>query len=299
MSQTKIKNKTHQKHVPVLLQEVVELLAPKKGESYLDLTAGYGGHASAIIEKTNGNAVLVDRDENAQEVLKSTFGSNERVTFVHMSFLQACQRLQKETDRYDMILADLGVSSPHLDNADRGFSLLADAPLDMRMDPRQELSAYDVVNTYSEDALTTILRDYGEEPKARQMARMIIASRPIERTIELAAIAKKVWPKYSRSHPATRLFQAIRIEVNDELGQIEKALPIAVSLLKPAGRLGIITFHSLEDRIVKRFFKQMAGDRYDAELEEITSSPITASKNELVYNPRARSAKLRVVRKRK
>jgi 16S rRNA (cytosine1402-N4)-methyltransferase len=167
------------------------------------------------------------------------------------------------------------------------------------MDPSQEKSAYTVVNTYREDDLVRILREYGEEPKAKRMAQYIIESRPVETTLELAAIAKRVWPGHSRSHPATRLFQAVRIEVNDELAQIEQALPLLVKLLNPGGRLAIITFHSLEDRIVKRFFKQVAGDRYDADLVETTKGPITASPDELVFNPRARSAKIRSVRKRK
>ncbi len=298
MSQTKIKNKTNQ-HVPVLLQETIQLLDPKIGESYLDMTAGYGGHAGEILERTNGVATLVDRDENAISVLEGLFGTNEQVVLRHEDFLSAAKGLAENQQTFDMILADLGVSSPHLDNASRGFSLLADAPLDMRMDPSQEKSAYTIVNTYPEDKLVRILRDYGEEPKAKRMAQYIIESRPIETTLELAAIAKKVWPGHSRSHPATRLFQAVRIEVNDELTQIEQALPLLITLLNPGGRLAIITFHSLEDRIVKRFFKQVAGDRYDAHLVEVTKGPITASPDEVVFNPRARSAKIRSVRKRK
>ncbi len=298
MSQTKIKNKTNQ-HVPVLLQETIKLLDPKIGESYLDLTAGYGGHANEISLRTNGAVTLVDRDENAISVLKELFARNKQVFFRHEDFLQAATELAEDHQTFDMILADLGVSSPHFDNASRGFSLLAEAPLDMRMDPSQEKSAYTVVNTYREDDLVRILREYGEEPKAKRMAQYIIESRPVETTLELAAIAKRVWPGHSRSHPATRLFQAVRIEVNDELKQIEQTLPMLVKLLNPGGRLAIITFHSLEDRIVKRFFKQVAGDRYDADLVEVTRGPITASPDELVFNPRARSAKLRIVRKRK
>jgi len=157
------------------------------------------------------------------------------------------------------------------------------------------LDAYKVVNTYNEQKLTEILREYGEEPKASGMAKLIIRSRPIKTTDELAEIGKKMWPGHSRSHPSTRLFQAIRIEVNNELGQLEKALPLMVSLLSPGGRLGIISFHSLEDRIVKRFFKERTGNRYDVELELITKHPLTATKNELVINPRSRSAKFRGV----
>ena len=296
MSQTKIKNKTNQ-HTPVLLQEVLDTLEPKKGDSYLDLTAGYGGHASEIIRLTKSSAVLVDRDDNAIAVLKNNFADNSLVSLRHQDFAEGCLQLTAEKQTFDIILADLGVSSPHLDNASRGFSLRTDGPLDMRMDPLQELTAGIVVNTYSAKKLEEILRAYGEEPRSRRMAQLIIESRPLTTTSELAGVAKKVWPGHSRSHPATRLFQAIRIEVNNELGQLEQALPAMVKLLAPNGRLGIITFHSLEDRIVKKFFKSMAGDRYDAELIEVNRQPRTATPNELVINPRSRSAKLRVVAK--
>jgi 16S rRNA (cytosine1402-N4)-methyltransferase len=292
MSQTKIKNKTNL-HAPVLLQEVLDTLAPKKGEKYLDLTAGYGGHASEVLSITQGAATLVDRDENAIEVLRSKFADYRQVNFLHSDFLTASQTLVKENQQYDLILADLGVSSPHLDNADRGFSILQDGPLDMRMDPSQDLSAEVVVNTYSATELERILRTYGEEPKARRMAQLIVESRPLKTTSELAGIAKKVWPGHSRSHPATRLFQAVRIEVNDELGQLSRVLPLMLELLAENGRIVIITFHSLEDRIVKQFFKDKAGDRYDAELIDLTKRPLQATPNELVINPRSRSAKIR------
>jgi 16S rRNA (cytosine1402-N4)-methyltransferase len=213
--------------------------------------------------------------------------------------LQACKELDEKDRRFDLILVDLGVSSPHMDNAERGFSIASEGPLDMRMDNSQELTASDVVNTYSIDELTRIIHEYGEEPKAGQMAREIVSSRPLRTTTELATIAKKAWPGHSRVHPATRLFQAIRIEVNQELDQLQAALPIMVSLLEEGGRLGIISFHSLEDRIVKRFFKDRAGQgRYDSELVEISRRPITATQDELVHNPRARSAKLRVVKRK-
>ena len=300
MSQTKIKNKIqNEKHVPVLLREVVDQLKPKHSESYLDLTAGYGGHAQSIISATQGNATLVDRDENAVAVLYEVFSTNNSVHIVHESFLDAAKRLIAGEERFDMILADLGVSSPHLDNAHRGFSFAIDAPLDMRMNPRQSLSAMDVVNTYTTKELVRILREYGEEPKAERMALKIVEARPLTSTLQLAAIAKQVWPGHSKVHPATRLFQAVRIEVNDELGQLEKMIPLALQLLKPGGRLSIITFHSLEDRIVKRFFKQVAGDRYDADFLEVSKKPAVASLDERAINPRARSAKLRTVRKRK
>lgn len=298
MSQTKIKNKTNQ-HVPVLLHEVIDIIEPQYGDEYLDITAGYGGHASEIIAITESSAVLVDRDGNAIAALKARFAQNKQVELMHQSFSDACAELVESKKQFDLVLADLGVSSPHLDNPERGFSILSDGPLDMRMDPSQEVTAAHVVNNYSEMELVRILRDYGEEPKALRMAREIIAARPITMTSELAAVAKRVWTGYSRVHPATRLFQAVRIEVNDELGQLEKALSQMTQLLKPSGRIAIITFHSLEDRIVKRFFKQLVGDRYDAEFEELTKRPITASAEELVLNPRSRSAKVRAYRKRK
>lgn len=297
MSQTKIKNKTNQ-HTPVLSSEVLDTLSPKKGERYLDLTAGYGGHASEILSITQGSATLVDRDENAIDVLKDRFAPNKQIVLKHQDFLKAAEELADEKQQFDIILADLGVSSPHLDNVNRGFSYANDGPLDMRMDPSQAMTAELVVNTYSVSELERILRVYGEEPKARRMSQVIIGSRPLKTTSELAQVAKKVWPGHSRSHPATRLFQAVRIEVNDELGQLEKALPLLMSLLAPGGRLGIITFHSLEDRIVKRFFKEHAGDRYDAVFTEVTKQPRQASPNELVFNPRARSAKLRVSKRK-
>ncbi len=296
MSQTKIKNKTI--HTPVLLQEVLDTIRPAEGERYLDLTAGYGGHAREILAITQAEAVLVDRDEHAIAVLRDLFDSNEKISLMHEDFLSASKKLVEANQTFDIVLADLGVSSPHLDNASRGFSLLSDAPLDMRMDPSQSLTAADVVNTYSAEDLERILRDYGEEPKAKRMAQLIIEARPLLTTIELAQIAKKVWPGHSRSHPATRLFQAVRIEVNNELGLLKQALPLWVKLLAPHGRLGIISFHSLEDRVVKQFLTSKQGDRYDAELVAVTHKPLQATENELAFNPRARSAKLRVSKRK-
>ena len=161
MSQTKIKNKTNQ-HVPVLLREVIDSLAPRSGDSYLDLTAGYGGHAREVLRLTQGRATLVDRDENAIETLSAFFGDSPAVTLLHQSFLHACEMLAGEQEQFDLILADLGVSSPHLDNAERGFSLKNEGPLDMRMDPSQELTAETVVNSYDEQSLIRVLREYGE-----------------------------------------------------------------------------------------------------------------------------------------
>lgn len=285
-------------HTPVLLREVLDVLQPKKGEAYLDLTAGYGGHAQAVLDVTRASGVLVDRDVHAVEHLQELFG--DRVQIVHDTFVAACQQLEHAHggQQFDMILADLGVSSPHLDNASRGFSVTDTGPLDMRMDDRQDLTAEHVVNTYPVEELARIIKTYGEEPKARRIAEMIVADRPIVDTAQLAHIAKMAWPGHSRTHPATRLFQAIRIEVNSELSLLEHMLPIALRLLKPGGRLAVISFHSLEDRIVKQFFREHGGDRYDAELAVPSNKFITAAQSELVHNPRARSAKMRVAQRK-
>ena len=196
-----------------------------------------------------------------------------------------------------MILADLGVSSPHLNTASRGFAINQDGPLDMRMDQRQELTADAIVNGSSEADLATILRNYGEEPHARRIARAIVAARPIHSTAMLADIVAKQWRGKSKVHPATRTFQALRIAVNDELTLLQKALPLWIQLLKPGGRLAVISFQSLEDRLVKQAFAAVSGSRYDAELQLLTRRPIMADSNELVSNPRARSAKLRAAAK--
>jgi 16S rRNA (cytosine1402-N4)-methyltransferase len=280
-------------HQPVLFEEVLRYLDPKAGESYLDLTAGYGGHAKGILAKTGSakQMTLVDRDAKAVNQLQKLFG--DQATILQTDFGAASEQLLEQGKTFDLILADLGVSSPHLDNASRGFSLKADGPLDMRMDQSKGMTAADIVNTYSEDKLTAILQQYGEEPKARQIAQKLVANRPTRTTMQLAALVKTVWPGHSHVHPATRTFQALRIAVNDELNQLERSLPVWVDLLKPGGRLAVISFHSLEDRIVKRFLLERAGNRYDAELTLLTKTPVTASANELVSNPRSRSAKLR------
>jgi 16S rRNA (cytosine1402-N4)-methyltransferase len=285
-------------HEPVLLDAVLRYLSPEAGESYLDLTAGYGGHASAILEKTRApeRAVLVDRDSHAISVVRDLVPDAE---LIQESFLEASRKLVAEGRQFDMILADLGVSSPHLNQSNRGFSFTAEAALDMRMDQRQALTAHVVVNDWAESELTRVLRDYGEEPKAARIAHLIVANRPVTTTIQLAELAKRAWPGHSRVHPATRTFQAIRIAVNDELGQLERALPLWQQLLSPGGRVGVISFHSLEDRIVKRYFAEQGGDRYDAELRLLTRRPVVAEPNELVSNPRSRSAKLRVAAKTK
>jgi 16S rRNA (cytosine1402-N4)-methyltransferase len=291
MHQNKHQNKQHE---PVLLDEVLQYLDPQAGESYLDLTAGYGGHARAIRERTGSltPTVLVDRDRNAIKVLHSEF-NDESVALRQQDFLTASQELLAEGRQFDLILADLGVSSPHLNEGKRGFAINSTGPLDMRMDQIQELTAETIVNTYSEAKLTDLLKRYGEEPKAARIAHMILRARPLHTTDELAAIAKAAWPGHSRVHPATRTFQALRIAVNDELGLLERSLPLWFALLKPGGRIAVISFHSLEDRFVKQALQDVAGNGYDAELQLLTKSPVIAAPNEIVFNPRARSAKLR------
>ena len=286
-------------HTPVLLEQVLQYLAPKEGESYLDFTGGYGGHAAAILERTNTptQAVLVDRDEMAIAELQQRFQGKPELR--HQDFLTAAQELAAAGRMFDLILADLGVSSPHLNEASRGFAINQDGPLDMRMDRSQSLTAEQIVNTYSEAALANILKRYGEEPKARQVARTIIEHRPISTTFELAHIVAKVWPGHSKVHPATRTFQGLRIAVNNELELLRLALPIWIALLKPGGRIAIISFHSLEDRLVKQAFQDAGGDRYDAELTILTKRPVSGDQSEIVFNPRARSAKLRAALKQK
>lgn len=288
-------------HIPVLLEQVLEYLKPGEGDSYLDLTGGYGGHASAVLERTHNPSgmTLVDRDQNAIAQLEKRF-AGQGIQLLHADFLTASERLASEGKQFDMILADLGVSSPHLNQASRGFSLKADGPLDMRMDQRQSLTAERVVNTYSREELADILKRYGEEPKAKAIAARIAEHRPITTTYQLAEIVAKVWPGYSKVHPATRTFQALRIAVNDELELLRKSLPIWINdLLAPGGRIAIISFHSLEDRIVKQALAEAGGERYDAPIRIATKKPIVGNDTEIVFNPRARSAKLRAAVKQK
>ena len=280
-------------HEPVLMAEVLQYLHPHTGDIYLDVTAGYGGHAKEILARTKASAVLIDRDHFAIDYLAERFGK-QSVELVQRDFLTASQQLLESGRRFDLILADLGVSSPHLNMASRGFSIQREGPLDMRMDNNQALNAATIINTYSEAALIELIRRYGEEPSAHKIAKAIVQYRPINTTIELADLITKAVPRgRGKVHPATRTFQALRIAVNDELGQLEQALPIWNELLRPGGRLAVISFHSLEDRLVKQYFQAASGGQYDATLHLLTKHPATASHQELVFNPRARSAKLR------
>ena len=283
-----------QPHIPVLLSEVLEVLDPKPGESYLDLTAGFGGHASKILDVTQNykDAILIDRDKNATDFLQEKFGGT--VGIMNTDFYSAVLQLIECGKTFDMILADFGVSSPQLDLGERGFSFSKDGPLDMRMDQREKLTAEVIVNKWSERELAEIFVKYGEEKpgRAKMLAREIVHRRPIATTGELATIIAEK-SGYSRVHPATRIFQAIRIVVNQELSEIEKTLPLLPRILKPGGRVAIITFHSLEDRLVKEYFREVSEMGEESELKLLNKKPIIAEKMELVINPRARSAKLR------
>lgn len=282
-----------------MLSEVLAGLAPRLGENYLDLTAGYAGHARQILDVTQNykESVLIDRDEFAINYLRGKYRS-EPVEIVKSDFYSAALQLIECGKTFDMILADFGVSSPQLDNGERGFAFMKDGPLDMRMDQSEELTASEIVNKWRERELAEIFEKYGEETAglASKHARLIAGGRPWRSTKQLAeAIAKG--SGHSRRHPATQVFQAIRISVNDELGLIERTLPLLVKLMKPKARLALITFHSLEDRMVKRFFKEQSEMGEESALKIMTKSPKQAEESEVVINPRARSAKLRIAMK--
>ncbi|MBC6696155.1 16S rRNA (cytosine(1402)-N(4))-methyltransferase RsmH [Terrisporobacter mayombei] len=307
-------------HVSVLLDECIENLNIKEDGVYVDCTMGGAGHSKEIVKRLSDKGLFIgfDQDKNAISTAKERLSEySDRVKFVHSNFENIKEELEKlGINKIDGVLADLGVSSHQLDEADRGFSYMHDAPLDMRMDIRQSFSAYDVVNTYSEEDLARIIRDYGEDNWAKRIAKFIVEERqnkPIENTGELVEVIKKAIPKKARidgPHPAKRTFQAIRIEVNNELGVINKMIRDAVSMMNKGGRVCIITFHSLEDRIVKNEFKELSlscicppalpicqCDKV-SEVKVITRKPILPSDEEIEMNPRARSAKLRVAEKK-
>jgi 16S rRNA (cytosine1402-N4)-methyltransferase len=295
-----IKEHPPQIHVPVLLDATLDILAPKLDESYLDLTAGYGGHARRFLDVTENftDSVLVDRDEFAIQQLEEF--NQKGVTLLHTDFVSAARGLEQEGRQFSIILVDLGVSSPQLDKSERGFSFTKNGPLDMRMDNRQELTAAMLVNTLSVDELTHIITAYGEEPlgAARRISSAIIENRPFTETSALAEVIKQnIRGKWKKIHPATRTFQALRIAVNQELRQVEELLPLLPKLLKKGGRVGVISFHSLEDRLVKRYFSEQKNAGYEAELDILTKKPLAGDIYD-VHNPRSRSAKLRVAVKK-
>lgn len=279
-------------HIPVLLKETIGFLSPKKGDRYLDLTAGYGGHAAEVIKIIGDEslATLVDRDAFAVGILKKKF---PRARVIHSDFVGSLEILYKNGEKFDVVLADLGVSSVQLDQAERGFGFKNDSDLDMRMDTSQKLTARDVLNTYHKEDLVKILKNYGDEPRAKRIADLIVENRPLAKTSELESLVARVYTGYSKKNPATRTFQAIRIEVNDEIGQLKLMLNNVTRVLNQNARLAIITFHSLEDGIVKKFFKENSG-KYDGvvkDLKVLKSSDTIDS----VRNLRSRSAILRSV----
>ena len=297
-------------HKSVLLDECINYLNIKDSSIMVDCTLGYGGHSSEILKRVpNGYLYSFDQDKDA--IKYSTERLNNvasNYTIINSNFVNIKNELNKlDVTEVDGILYDLGVSSPQLDEGDRGFSFHKDATLDMRMDQSQSLSAYEVVNNYSYEELVRIFRDYGEEKFAPSIAKGIIKNRPIKTTLELVDIIRENVPfKYSREkHPARKIFQAIRIEVNDELNVFEKSLRDALSLLKVGGRICVITFHSLEDKACKNIFKEVTD--ISPELRQMPIVPdeylpnfklvktVEPSKEELELNPRARSAKLRVI----
>ncbi len=305
-------------HQAVLLEEAIKYLNIKEDGIYLDGTLGRAGHSSEILKNLSGagKLIAVDRDTAAIEAVKERFADEESLILAHSNFQDFDQVLARlEIEAVDGMLFDLGVSSPQLDNPERGFSYQKEGPLDMRMNPEQKLTAKDIVNNYSQAELEKIITEYGEENWSARIAEFIVKMREekeIKTTGDLVEVIKAAIPKAVRrsgGHPARRTFQAIRIETNNELEQLKNLIDKAVSYLNPGGRLVIITFHSLEDRIVKHKFRDLAKDctcppdfpicvcDKKAEVEVITRSPIQASKEEKETNPRSRSAKMRVAEK--
>jgi len=302
-------------HVPVLADEVLDALAPKPGATLIDCTFGAGGHSTLLAARLRGEGKLVaiDRDPTVAPYFERLRRSTAaKVRLLHGEFSAVLAQLAENGVRADGILLDLGVSSMQLDRPERGFSYAADAPLDMRMDPAADLSAREVVNEYGERELADIFGRYGEERYARQIARAIVRRRrsaPFERTSDLVETIKHAIPapaRFGDGHPAKRVFQSLRIEVNDELGSLERALPAAVDILRPQGRLAVISFHSLEDRIVKRFLRAqehgctcppdfpLCACGAEPVLRATPRRAIRPSAGEVARNPRASSARLRV-----
>ena len=305
------------KHIPVLLNETIEGLNIKPDGIYVDLTLGRGGHSKEILKRLkNGRLISFDKDETAIKESKQNLAEfSEKLTGIHDDFRNFRQNLDKlGIDKIDGIMADLGVSSPQFDDASRGFSYKESSRLDMRMDQSQNFSAYELINTYSLKDLTRVFREYGEDKYSYQIAQKIVKIReqkPIETTSELVEIIKSCKPQKElakKGHPAKQIFQAIRIEVNDELGALKVALKDALSSLKVGGRACFITFHSLEDRLVKNAFNEVSkveGTRHNVfalpnekdlpDFKLINNKVIIASESELEINPRSKSAKLRII----
>ncbi len=301
-------------HQPVLYKEIIHALQPQAGGRYVDGTLGAGGHARGILEASapDGQLLGLDIDPQALAIARRYLAPYEhRIHLAQASYTSLSTQLAlRQWDAVDGIVLDLGASSMQFDMPERGFSFLQDAPLDMRFGPHIPQTAADLVNKYSERELADLIYQYGEERESRKIARAIVKARPIHTTRELVAAIESVSPRRGdRVHPATRPFQALRIAVNDELTSIEEVLPQAAAALKPGGRLAVISFHSLEDRIVKDFFREQSRDLinppyeriYEVErkatLKEVHRKPIVPSEEEIKDNPRARSAKLRIAEK--
>ena len=301
-------------HKPVLYKEIIHALQPGSGGRYVDGTLGAGGHARGILEASapDGQLLGFDVDPQALTIARETLAPYEhRIHLVKASYTTLSDQLKQiGWSEVDGIVLDLGASSMQFDTHERGFSFQHDAPLDMRFGPQMLQTAADLVNTYSERELADLIYEYGEDRDARKIAQAIVKSRPLHTTRELVAVIESVSPRRGdRVHPATRTFQALRIAVNEELASIESVLPQAVASLRSGGRLAVISFHSLEDRIVKEFFREQSKDlinppyerRYEVErkaiIKEVNRKPVQPSEEETKDNPRARSAKLRIAEK--
>lgn len=300
-------------HQPVLYHEIIHALRPERGGRYVDCTVGAGGHAAGILEASapDGHLLGLDVDPQAIALARVRLAAyGERVHLVRASYLTLSEQLTAlGWDSVDGVLLDLGASSLQLDTPQRGFSFLEDGPLDMRFDPDNPLTAAEVVNTWSEAALAEAIYRYGEEPAARQIARAILRARPLRSTRQLAALVEEAAGHRRKHHPATQTFQALRIVVNNELSAVENVLPQALRALKPGGRLVVIAFHSLEDRLVKDFFRRESRDclcpprqvictcGHRASVRPVHSRSVRPAAEEIARNPRARSARLRAVEK--
>jgi 16S rRNA (cytosine1402-N4)-methyltransferase len=300
-------------HVPVLADEARQLLAARPGETVVDCTFGAGGHAALLAADLQGRGrfIAIDRDPTVREYFESfkRAAGGLQTRLLRGEFSLVLEQLAGNDVEADAILIDLGVSSMQLDRPERGFSYATDAPLDMRMDPSAELTAADLVNDSGEKELADIFKQYGEERYARQIARAIVRNRPLETTFELVDVIKSSIPapaRFGSGHPAKRVFQALRLAVNDELGSLDAALPAALDMLRPGGRLAVISFHSLEDRIVKTFMRDAEGGctcppdfpvcvcGNEPTMRALSRRPIRPTADEIALNPRAASARMRV-----
>ena len=301
-------------HKPVLYQEIIHALQPRSSGRYVDGTLGAGGHARGILEACSPDGFLLglDVDPQALALARETLAPYEkRIRLVQASHITLSEQLiSAKWDSIDGIVLDLGASSMQFDNAERGFSFMQEGPLDMRFGPQALMSAEEIINTFDERELADIIFRYGEDRDSRKIAKAIVMNRPLHTTRELVTVIEKASPRRGdKLHPATQTFQALRIAVNDELAAVEKTLPQAVAALRSGGRCAVISFHSLEDRIVKEYFREQSKDLinppyeriYEEErkavVKSITKKPIVASDEEIKDNPRARSAKLRIVEK--